>query len=55
VNHVALWVDADLDVVAASGEFDVVSGPSPLFGAQGMGRGLYVHDPDGNLVELRTY
>lgn len=56
VDHVCLVVEAvDLDAVAASGEFDVVAGPSELFGARGMGTGLYVRDPDGNVVELRTY
>jgi catechol 2,3-dioxygenase-like lactoylglutathione lyase family enzyme len=56
VDHVCLVVDAvDLDAVAASGEFDVVAGPAQLFGARGMGTGLYVRDPDGNVVELRHY
>jgi glyoxylase I family protein len=56
VNHVAFVVaDTDLDELAASGRFDVEMGPADLFGAQGMGRGLYVRDPDGNRVELRTY
>jgi catechol 2,3-dioxygenase-like lactoylglutathione lyase family enzyme len=56
VNHVALVVeDIDLDELASSGRFDVVTGPADLFGAQGMGRGLYVRDPAGNVVELRTY
>ncbi|HEY4377598.1 MAG TPA: VOC family protein [Acidimicrobiales bacterium] len=56
VNHVAIVVtEVDLDDLAASGRFDVVSGPSDLFGARGVGRGLYVRDPDGNVVELRTY
>jgi catechol 2,3-dioxygenase-like lactoylglutathione lyase family enzyme len=56
VNHVAFVVTgADLDALAQSGEFDVVGGPADLFGAQGTGRGLYVRDPDGNTVELRTY
>ncbi|MCU1352987.1 MAG: hypothetical protein JWM05_2196 [Acidimicrobiales bacterium] len=56
VNHVAFVVeDVDLDALAASGRVTVESGPADLFGAQGMGRGLYLRDPDGNMVELRTY
>jgi glyoxylase I family protein len=56
VDHLALTVDGvDLDELAASGRFDVEMGPADLFGAQGTGRGLYVRDPDGNRVELRTY
>jgi catechol 2,3-dioxygenase-like lactoylglutathione lyase family enzyme len=56
LNHVALTVeDVDLDALAASGRFDVVGGPSRLFGARGTGTGLYVRDPEGNVVELRTY
>jgi catechol 2,3-dioxygenase-like lactoylglutathione lyase family enzyme len=56
MNHVALTVeDVDLEELAASGRFDVVSGPSPLFGARGIGVGFYVRDPEGNVIELRTY
>ena len=56
VDHLALVVeDVDLDEVAASGRFDVEMGPADLWGAQGQGRGLYIKDPDGNRVELRTY
>jgi catechol 2,3-dioxygenase-like lactoylglutathione lyase family enzyme len=56
VDHVALVVDGvDLDELAASGRFDIDMGPMDLWGAQGTGRGLYVRDPDGNRVELRTY
>ena len=56
VDHFCLVVaETDLRALAASGRFDVVSGPSELFGAQGPGLGLYVRDPDGNIVELRHY
>jgi hypothetical protein len=55
-DHIALTVtDVDLDELAASGRFEVLMGPADLFGAQGDGRGLYISDPDGNRVELRTY
>jgi len=55
-DHLALTVEGvDLDELAASGAYDVEMGPADLYGAQGVGRGVYVRDPDGNLVELRTY
>jgi catechol 2,3-dioxygenase-like lactoylglutathione lyase family enzyme len=56
VDHFCLVVDeVDLDAVRDSGTFDVVTGPARLFGARGQGWGLYVRDPDGNVVELRHY
>jgi catechol 2,3-dioxygenase-like lactoylglutathione lyase family enzyme len=56
VDHVALVVDdIDLDELAASGRFEVDMGPADLWGARGTGRGLYIKDPAGNRVELRTY
>jgi glyoxylase I family protein len=56
VDHVAFVVTGvDLDELAASGRFDVEMGPADLFGARGTGRGLYIRDPVGNRVELRTY
>lgn len=56
VDHVAFVVeDVDLDELAASGVVAVESGPHDLWGARGMGRGLYLLDPDGNRLELRTY
>lgn len=56
VDHVAVLVhDADLDEIAKGDELDVETGPLNLSGAQGSGRGVYVRDPDGNRVELRTY
>lgn len=56
VDHLALTVtDVDLDELATSGTVQVEMGPADLFGARGVGRGLYMRDPDGNRVELRTY
>ncbi len=56
VDHVALTVeDVDLDELARSGSVPVEMGPGDLFGARGVGRGLYLRDPDGNRLELRTY
>lgn len=52
VEHLALVVDADLDALAAEHE---VAAPIDLFGARGQGQGIYLRDPDGNGVELRTY
>jgi catechol 2,3-dioxygenase-like lactoylglutathione lyase family enzyme len=56
VDHLCLVVEpVDLDELAASGRFEVVSGPGPRWGARGEGTSLYVLDPDGNTVELRHY
>ena len=47
---------ADLDDLAAGGVVNVARGPvDGLFGAQGFVRSLYINDPDGNLIELRSY
>ncbi len=57
VDHFSMRVsdDTDLVAVAESGQFDVVSGPSRIWGAAGHGIGIYVRDPDGNTVELKHY
>ena len=58
VDHFALRVDAepgDLQALVDSGEFDVVRGPVEVWGAHGDGTSVYVRDPDGNQVELKTY
>lgn len=56
VDHICLVIEPqDLQRVADSGAFDVVGGPAELFGARGQGQGLYVRDPDGNVIELRHY
>jgi catechol 2,3-dioxygenase-like lactoylglutathione lyase family enzyme len=56
IDHFCLVVErTDLAEIAASGRFEVVSGPVRRYGARGDGMSLYVRDPDGNLVELRYY
>ncbi|MCF3141773.1 VOC family protein [Streptomyces platensis] len=56
VDHLCLVVERlDWQEVIDSGEFTVVDGPGPRFGARGEGQSLYVNDPDGNTVELRWY
>ncbi|MEW9518544.1 VOC family protein [Streptomyces tubercidicus] len=56
VDHLCLVVEPlDWQEVVDSGEFTVVDGPGPRFGARGNGQSLYVNDPDGNTVELRWY
>ena len=55
-DHVCVVIEPpDLDAVASSGDFEVLDGPSPRWGARGMGTSLYVRDPDGNNIELRHY
>ncbi|MEX2628254.1 MAG: VOC family protein [Ilumatobacteraceae bacterium] len=55
-DHLALVVDdVDLAALATSGRFGDVAPPRRLFGARGTGLGIYVLDPDGHTVELRTY
>lgn len=55
VDHFSLYVEGNLGAAAASGEFEVVRPPKVIFGAQGDGPGMYVRDPDGNLIELKAY
>ena len=57
VDHFCVVVAPGVDwaEVVASGEFDVVEGPVRRWGARGDGTSIYVRDPDGNLVELRSY
>ncbi|MFU8853743.1 hypothetical protein ACNAW0_22560 [Micromonospora sp. SL1-18] len=45
----------DWPTVIDSGAFTVLTGPVPRFGARGTGTSIYVRDPDGNTVELRSY
>jgi catechol 2,3-dioxygenase-like lactoylglutathione lyase family enzyme len=51
LDHICLVVD---DPAAAAEGLEIVD-QGPRFGARGVGESLYVRDPDGLLVELRTY
>jgi catechol 2,3-dioxygenase-like lactoylglutathione lyase family enzyme len=57
LDHLCLVVaDGVVDAVAAASDlFTVVDGPGHRYGAQGDGWSVYVLDPDGNVVELRSY
>lgn len=56
VDHICLVVDStDVDAVVTDSRFDIVEGPVARWGAKGVGRSVYVTDPDGNQVELRSY
>jgi catechol 2,3-dioxygenase-like lactoylglutathione lyase family enzyme len=56
VDHLCLVVEPlDWQEVLDSGEFTVLEGPVPRWGARGRAQSVYVRDPDGNTVELRWY
>ena len=56
LDHFCLVTDrASVDAVADDDRFTVIGGPGPRFGARGEGWSIYVTDPDGNTVELRSY
>lgn len=56
VDHIALVTDSEFfERFVASHQEAIEMGPADLFGARGVGRGVYVRDPDGHRVEVRTY
>lgn len=56
LNHLCLVVEpGDVEAIAADDRFDLVAGPVGRWGARGDGLSVYVRDPDGNTVELRSY
>lgn len=58
LNHFCLVVDGSMDEIvalAAGMDIPIEEGPIEVFGARGNGTSIYISDPDGNRVELRTY
>ena len=56
IDHICLVVDrADVDAVSVDARFEIITGPVERWGARGVGWSIYVTDPDGNQVELRSY
>jgi catechol 2,3-dioxygenase-like lactoylglutathione lyase family enzyme len=59
VAHVAVEVDVDADALESlvvERGWDVVFPLNrELFGARGIGAGIYIRDPEGNVIELRCY
>ena len=57
LDHFCITIEpTDLQALADSGRVEVVRGPQDqLFGAQGYATSLYIADPDGVTVELRSY
>jgi catechol 2,3-dioxygenase-like lactoylglutathione lyase family enzyme len=56
LNHLCLVVEpGDVEAIADDERFTVVDGPARRWGARGDGTSVYVLDPDGNTVELRSY
>jgi catechol 2,3-dioxygenase-like lactoylglutathione lyase family enzyme len=56
LDHICLVVGsrADLDALTADPQLEVVDS-GPRFGARGVAESIYVRDPDGLLVEFRSY
>ena len=55
LDHICLVVDrAGLDEVAADPGLEILDS-GPRFGARGIADSVYVRDPDGLLVEFRSY
>ena len=56
VDHAAFVTDrAGFEAFCERHRGVIEMGPRSLFGARGMGDGVYVRDPDGHRVEVRTY
>lgn len=57
VDHFCLGIEiADLGAAVRylrANAADVIGEPAARYGARGMGLSIYVHDPEGNVVELK--
>lgn len=55
LDHLCVVVEGDLADLVGDDRVEVLSEPLDLFGARGQGRSIYVRDPAGITVEVRTY
>ena len=55
LDHFCLMIEPDRPRRSSPSSFPDVRRGDHLFGAQGYASSLYVHDPDGNTIELRSY
>lgn len=56
VDHFCLVADlGTVEAIATDPALDVVEGPVERWGARGTGTSVYVRDPDGTVVEIRSY
>ncbi len=56
IDHFALVCDREFFDQFVRVRRDIIdTGPLSLFGARGQGEGIYLSDPDGHKIELRTY
>ncbi len=57
VDHVCLGVEAsDMTALArrlSACSVEVLGEPAIRYGARGMGLSIYIHDPEGNVIELK--
>lgn len=55
VDHVALWVEGDVEELLAHDDVELVRKMDSVFGAQDRGSATYIRDLDGNQIELKRY
>jgi len=56
MNHVCFAAEnVDFEALAADPGIEVLGEPTSLWGARGQAMSMYLRDPVGNVVEIRTY